>query len=321
LKVLVVPSWYPSIGSELSGIFVQDQAEVLSAEHDVAVLYPTVENWRVLFRGVSKWDVESWDRLTVARPTVLRRPRDNGQSGYHNAFVRGVRSGSRVLERSWGRPDVVHAHVAVSGGWAACAVADRAAVPLVLTEHSSPFSARLTTESDRRGVDLALNTARLILPVGETPEAEIKEYAASRGIDVLGRMQVLGNVVRTDYFGVSESAVTASPPLFLTVSVLSPQKDIASLLRAARLLLDRRREFRLVIGGDGPLAGELQGLCRELGLGAVCEFAGQMSREQVRLRLQSCTALVSSSVHESFGIAVAEAMACGARGSHAERRP
>src|ERR1700741_791393 len=69
--------------------------------------------------------------------------------------------------------------------------------------------------------------------------------------------------------------------------------------------------FELVIGGDGPDREKLEAQVQSLGVERYCRFLGGLNREQVRERMQQCDAFVLSSLHETFGVVVGEAMACG----------
>jgi glycosyltransferase involved in cell wall biosynthesis len=69
--------------------------------------------------------------------------------------------------------------------------------------------------------------------------------------------------------------------------------------------------FELVIGGDGPDRQKLEQLAKTLNVTEYCHFVGALNRDQVRERMQSCDVFVLPSLHESFGVVLGEAMACG----------
>src|SRR5690606_12507513 len=83
------------------------------------------------------------------------------------------------------------------------------------------------------------------------------------------------------------------------------------LLRAFAAAFCSEPAVRLVIGGEGPERKELERLARELGIARQVQFRGRMSREQVRTAMQRAHCFVSSSLVETFGVAMIEAMACG----------
>jgi glycosyltransferase involved in cell wall biosynthesis len=69
--------------------------------------------------------------------------------------------------------------------------------------------------------------------------------------------------------------------------------------------------FELVLGGDGPDRQKLEQLAQSLNVSKYLHFLGGLNREQVRDRMQKCDVFVLSSLHETFGVVVGEAMACG----------
>lgn len=108
-------------------------------------------------------------------------------------------------------------------------------------------------------------------------------------------------------------------PLTLgTVKSLAPTYGIDLLLRAfaaLRLQLPGT-PLRLVVIGGGPQRDELLALAEMLGLeqgkgvGGV-EFTGSLPHAEVPARLRQFDVYAAPSRHESFGVAVVEAMACG----------
>lgn len=103
-------------------------------------------------------------------------------------------------------------------------------------------------------------------------------------------------------------------PYVLYVGGFQPQKNVEGLLTAYAALDDAiRAEHQLVIGGSVPL--ELRATwehrVEELGLAERVVFTGLVSDDTL-LRLYQCARLlVFPSLHEGFGLPVAEAIACG----------
>jgi sugar transferase (PEP-CTERM/EpsH1 system associated) len=95
----------------------------------------------------------------------------------------------------------------------------------------------------------------------------------------------------------------------VTVARLSPEKDLATLVRAAALAAKERPAFRLEIAGDGPCLLELQKLVRTLGVGEHVRFLGEVRDVPSVLARASLFAL--SSVSEGISLTLLEAMARG----------
>jgi glycosyltransferase involved in cell wall biosynthesis len=71
------------------------------------------------------------------------------------------------------------------------------------------------------------------------------------------------------------------------------------------------RRHRLVIVGDGPDRGALEGLISSLGLENTVELTGGLSHKGVAARMRSSDVFVFPSIREAGGSVIAEAMACG----------
>jgi glycosyltransferase involved in cell wall biosynthesis len=95
----------------------------------------------------------------------------------------------------------------------------------------------------------------------------------------------------------------------VTVARLSPEKDIASLLRAVALVVPAAPDFRLEIAGDGPLRKELQQLAADLRLDRQVRFLGEVSDIPKLLGRSSLFVLPSQT--EGISLTILEAMSRG----------
>ncbi|KXX57099.1 MULTISPECIES: glycosyltransferase [unclassified Rhodococcus (in: high G+C Gram-positive bacteria)] len=94
------------------------------------------------------------------------------------------------------------------------------------------------------------------------------------------------------------------------LAALRPEKDHATLLRAARLVVDELPDAKFLVVGDGPTRGDLERLAGELGIADRVVFTG--SRPDVRDLLGVMDVFVLSSYSvECFPMALLEAMAAG----------
>jgi len=105
-----------------------------------------------------------------------------------------------------------------------------------------------------------------------------------------------------------DARASGGAPLVVSIGRLDPQKDFPTLLRAWQTVNARLPAARLTIAGAGPEAAGLRALCARLGLQNV-EFLGFVTDVPALLRKSSL--YVQPSAWEGFGLAVAEAMACG----------
>jgi CDP-glycerol glycerophosphotransferase len=102
----------------------------------------------------------------------------------------------------------------------------------------------------------------------------------------------------------------SGPGKVFTISArLSPEKDHAKLLRAFKQIVDESPDTRLIMIGDGVLAGELRRLSSELGLEGSVLFAGMQDNPFAILRRSDC--FILSSNHEGQPMVLLEAMVLG----------
>ena len=90
---------------------------------------------------------------------------------------------------------------------------------------------------------------------------------------------------------------------------LAPQKGFDLLLQAFSRIAGRHPDWSLTIVGFGPLRSELEEQSRSLNLADRVRFAGEVTDPFPLLR--AADLFVFSSRFEGFGMALAEAMACG----------
>ncbi len=101
-------------------------------------------------------------------------------------------------------------------------------------------------------------------------------------------------------------------PVLLHCGRLEPEKGAQISLRAFARLRAEEPSMRLVVAGDGSQREELRVQATDLGVADAVHFVGHVPNEDLPAFYNACTVFLYPSLAvESFGIAVAEAMACG----------
>jgi glycosyltransferase involved in cell wall biosynthesis len=152
----------------------------------------------------------------------------------------------------------------------------------------------------------ALRSARHVF----CPSAYLRDVALRWGLDPQ-RVSVLPNPAPEVPALASREELRAALGLSGNVLVfagrLGPQKAVGVLLQALR----DAPEVSLVVAGDGPERGALEGQVRELGLDGRVSFRGAVPRQQVLRLFAGGDASVLSSAWENFPHTVVEALAVG----------
>jgi glycosyltransferase involved in cell wall biosynthesis len=94
-------------------------------------------------------------------------------------------------------------------------------------------------------------------------------------------------------------------PVALFTGRLVKEKDVETLLKAHRILLDRKVTYKLVFVGDGPMRGQIEREAPDAFL------AGHLGGDQLSRAYASADIFVFPSTTESFGNVVLEAAASG----------
>ncbi len=106
-------------------------------------------------------------------------------------------------------------------------------------------------------------------------------------------------------------ASTSSNPALLYVGRLVRWKGVEYLIKALPMLAPANT--CLWIAGEGTYRDALQGLADQLGVSDRVRFLGRVEQDDLAALYRSCAMLVATSfVNETFGMALCEAMACGA---------
>ena len=323
MRILVVPSWFPSPQAPLSGIFFAEQTELLAKHaptaevHVFAVPRRTLEIpfkrpldaaralgrwWRQAPKHAVRGNADNYTVHTFESLTWAERVAHGGLVYEARRMLRVARE----IERTRGRFDVVHAHVTHPGGFVAEQLARWLDVPLVVSEHMSPFPFDDMYGADGRprpDVMSAIEAATRVTAVSRAHARSIEGFTTRA-------VEVMPNFIDETRFAPGERHDDSTIRL-LSVGHLCEQKGFDVLLRALRAGLDQGLPLQLSIVGKGHLREPLEALSAELGLAAHVTWLGAPDRALMPEIYRSADVFALASRHESFGVVVIEALASG----------
>ncbi|HEX8229066.1 MAG TPA: glycosyltransferase [Chloroflexia bacterium] len=306
LRVLILPSWYPTERYPVGGVFIQEQARALARRTDVEV--------RVLFvDGVS---IPAWLR----GPKLLTLHREEGVPVYR-LLMPSVPGVWPFLYAVWGvfaymgvrmlkvKPTLLHAHVALPAGLSGALIKLLWRVPLVLTEHMGPFSQLMRNRPAAFATRFSMRRADRVVAVSSALRDQITSYPQLRR-----RIEVLPNVVNVGEFAVRTTTRQPGDParLLFVGEMITSIKGVDYLIGAVSILKKRGIEVTLDLVGDGRNRREYETLARRLRVADLCRFHGTLRHEEVVELMPQYDVLVVSSLAETFGVVVVEALASGA---------
>jgi glycosyltransferase involved in cell wall biosynthesis len=240
----------------------------------------------------------------------------DGNVGTLSSFtIRGIFSTASLCARLlWhfrkaGRPSVVHLHW--SRGMLGAVLAARVAhVPVVVTEHGGPWPA--APKGSRRLWEprLTLNLSHAVVPVSDWLASQLVEKG------VTAPMRVVPNIVDpADFFPADSRPGDSRPGAWVAVMVArldGHPKGIPDAIEAVRLLTSQGVDVHLNIVGEGTGRPRFEALAEELQVTDRIHFLGGKSRGELGAILRQSHVFVSASRQfETFGVAIAEGMACG----------
>ena len=294
LRCMVLATWYPSDADPVDGVFVREGVRAIARRCDVAVLHAAPESGRM--PGIRSDRVENGLRtVRVGFP-----PLPTAQASLPLRLL-ALGTGYRRLVAHGFRPDVIHAHVYLSGF--AGEVIGRGRVPVVISEHLSSFVTGTIGRPQRALARRAYESADLVCPVSDDLGRRLAAIAPR------ARLRTVPNPVDTDRFCPGRRA--DGGPRIVAVARLHERKGIDHLLRAFARVRERRATAELAIAGDGPERPALEALAADLHLNGAARFLGLRDHAAVAELMRGADLLVLPSLAENLPTVVLEAHACG----------
>lgn len=294
----------------LSGIFERNQAEALR-DHGlrVGVFSPGIISLGYLFKKfrypyLSEDDgipvLRKWERSFFLNRSFL------GEIRTKKYLKMGIDLFDDYVSR-YGKPDIIHAHNAINAGYLAYTIKKLYGIPYVITEHNSSYERGLYGRFELNRTNKAYQSADKIIAVSSALKNTIHKHFG-RHLDCV----VVPNTIDKIYHHAYRQGLKPAdgPFTFLTVGSLDKNKNQADLIVAFSKFA-ASNNARLIIVGSGSTESELRDLTRELNLINRVEFLGTLSSEQVMAEMQKAHAFVLSSMVETFGVVLTEALACG----------
>jgi glycosyltransferase involved in cell wall biosynthesis len=222
-----------------------------------------------------------------------------------------VRSLAEFAREGW-TPDVVLAH---STGWAGVLATEAGRqfnLPVVIVEHSCPWLLDQYTATQQSLIRRALSEATTVCAVSPA----LRRLMLAHDLPDSIHWEVVGNLIDETIFHPPPRQRNSAKNgfLILVVADTSFTKDVMTLFRAAAIIRAQRPQLnfsvRAVGGfrGGGPSFSESAAECGVEDLVTADDF---LERHETAQAMRESDLFVSSSIAETFGIVMAEGLACG----------
>lgn len=309
MKILIIPSAFPSKISPIRGIFFKEQAIALKkAGHTViVVVFDELWSLKKIFKHkkIRQITTSYEDGLIIYRYNGYDYfPRWHSQT--KRIFSKRLLTLYRRILKKYGKPDILHAHSSLWGGYSASLLFKKTSIPLVLTEHTSAIGRNLIRKEHLSQLKIALNTLDYLIAVGPSLKKAMSEYT-NKNIDVIP------NCIDVNKFKLSiKKQVNYHEKeafRFLSIALLTKNKGMDILIKAFSKIQDNNTV--LYIGGYGEESSSLEQLVEHLALKERVFFLGELTRDEVAEQMNQCDVFVLASRYETFGVVYIEALASG----------
>ncbi len=199
----------------------------------------------------------------------------------------------KALRREGWMPDVVQLNVIQKQGLLALWLKKRYGIPYVIVEHWSGYL-------PENGMFKRLSAIKKRIYRRIAAQAEQVLCVSQR---LQQAMQDCG--IRAQQWGLIDNV--------LHVSCFDERaKNVKGLLRAAKMLSEKRQDWKLVLVGTGVDYTDVRAFADTLDIPeGLLEWTGELTPSEVAERMHEADALVVSSRYETYGVVLAEADAAG----------
>lgn len=219
----------------------------------------------------------------------------------------------RALRREGWVPDVVQLNVIQKQGLLALWLKKRHKIPYIVLEHWSgylPESGHFLQMSwfKRKIFKIIAREAAMVLTVSEPLQRAMQDA----GIETK-RWGTIDNVVDNFFDKTRVKNQESRDKTLLHISCFDEKaKNIKGLLRAAKMLSERRDGWRLVLVGTGIDFEAVRAFAESLQIPeGFLIWTGELTPQQVAEQMYQADALVLSSRYETYGVVLAEAATAG----------
>jgi L-malate glycosyltransferase len=297
MNILILTHSYPDVNFNWQGIFIKEQAEAISLNNNVIVVY-----FKVDYQHFSPFAKYSFSKrltgnLTEYEVTVKKSFPVISQIKYlSNTF-------SFLEDEVFSKIEIniIHSHLSYPAGFLGILIQKKKKIPNIITEHSW-IRKYFRSYIHKQCVLFALRKASVVVSVSNALKSDIGNYCRRP-------VMVIPNVVVTERFALAGSEKSEILNIGILGGMGNKRKGLDILLISASLV--QNRNFFIHIGGDGILLDTYRMMSKDLGIEDKCKFYGDILPGNVVEFYSRLDVFVLASRDETFGVVVIEAMACG----------
>ena len=310
MKLLIIPSWYPTKLHQESGSFFRDRAHILKNNgFDVMIAAPIVHSFKDIFSYTSTMDLDFF--LDDDLPTYLNETINIFPKSEKLHFYRYKKNAVSLLQKivnKHGVPDIIYFNSVI---WAAAALSEycnKLNIPYIISEHLKEFL--IVDGFSKFQKKLIRKTYGSCSGIIATSSA-LKKAISNSFPEYKSNIFIIPNPINEDIFIKKSILKKQSSFNIICVALFRSEKRIDLVVESFYELLQSGEKAKLTIVGDGPLKSILIDQIQKLNLSDSIELKGYLSQQCMVKELHNNDFLVLGSEIETFGVVLIEAQACG----------
>ena len=304
MKVLVIPSWYPSGKDKLMGIYHKEFTEALNdldIEADMLFIDRQRLNNPIKYILMKKKVIEEEKNYKVYKYRMLNLNKLSFNLQLKN-YVKKMEYAYLDYIKSNSKPDIIHAHVTIPAGYAATIIGKKYNIPVIVTEHLSTFK-RFFKEPLNKYSDFVFKNATF---------STVSSYMKNEVLKHTNECYVIPNLIATTIFNSDIKRSLNDTFNLVSVCALREGKKIDIIFKALKIIKEKENiNIHLDIIGDGFYENYFKQVCNDLELNDCVSFLGRKTKTEISDIFKNEHALIISSELETFAIPGIEAMASG----------
>jgi len=309
MKLLIIPSWYPTDIHPESGTFFKDRAMILQrCGFSITIVTHVLHSTRDILKFNSEVNnenpIKENEVLIYKTESVNLFPKipKRAFKMYKDSILSLVKN---VVEKS--KPEFVFINSSLYGGAAVARYLHSNMIPFMVSEHLKEFIIDGEFSIfEKNCISECYKYASKIIATSDALKSNIiKKFNIDRK-----KVMVIPNPADSSYF-LPKREKLDNPFTFLSIALLRSEKRLDLLIKAFAKLHKIIPNIVLTIIGDGPEKSNLQLLSQKLQINDRVNFIGYQKKAVVADVIRNHDVLVLSSDVETFGVVLVEAMTVG----------
>jgi len=310
MKLLIIPSWYPTNIHPESGTFFRERALILQRHgFNITIAAHIVHSARdvLKFKPDPNDNMPVSDNEMIVYKTEALNPYPKLPKQAFKSYKKSISILVQHIIAKQGKPDLVFIHSSLFAGAALAKNLHEQSIPYMVSEHLKEFIiADGWTAFQKACIKDSYNYASRIIATSNALKNNIQsEFDISNE-----KIVQIPNPADAQLFSLRIENIEG-PFTFIAIALLRQEKRLDILISAFAKLIEKVPNAILTIVGDGSEKDNLELLSRKLGISKRINFTGYQKKPVVAEMLSHHHVLVLSSEVETFGVALVEAMTAG----------